>query len=346
MDGRVRPGEAGARFFVGPNIPPPLPSAPPQSGKDLGQDVGARLARWSQFLIAGQRACAAAVPAADPSGGTHLGSLVHHALAALEASEKLAVGPSAPAPPPASSSWARLARSALGRGGGGSTADQGALAAGLETLSTPLNLRLCRAPGAEGAGVRDHGASVVSVVPMVTLDQVEDFLWLRVRDERSAPASREVGARSPPGAGTRSGGAGAGAPGGRLTRAQARAAAEAALAAPGAGARGEGEEGGDLDWLTAGMEAAAGEGSGEWWGRWSSGAGSLCWACVCTQCADHSLLGLELVMEGGSGWKPRERGRRSSHGGLPDPAVRTPSHPHPIGALTAQGRRGRAWRMT
>ncbi|KFM26832.1 E3 ubiquitin-protein ligase UPL3 [Auxenochlorella protothecoides] len=160
-------------------------------GKDLGQDVGARLARWSQFLIAGQRACAAAVPAADPSGGTHLGSLVHHALAALEASEKLAVGPSAPAPPPASSSWARLARSALGRGGGGSTADQGALAAGLETLSTPLNLRLCRAPGAEGAGVRDHGASVVSVVPMVTLDQVEDFLWLRVRDERSAPASRE-----------------------------------------------------------------------------------------------------------------------------------------------------------
>ncbi|KAL6784704.1 hypothetical protein ACKKBF_B02870 [Auxenochlorella protothecoides x Auxenochlorella symbiontica] len=232
-------------------------------GKDLGQDVGARLARWSQFLIAGQRACAAAVPAADPSGGTHLGALVRHALAALEASEKLAVGPSAPAPPPASSSWARLARSALGRGGGGSTADQGALAAGLETLSTPLNLRLCRAPGAEGAGVRDHGASVVSVVPMVTLDQVEDFLWPRVRDERSAPASREVGARSPPGAGTRSGGAGAGAPGGRLTRAQARAAAEAALAAPGAGARGEGEEGGDLDWLTAGMEAAAGEGSGE-----------------------------------------------------------------------------------
>lgn len=117
---------------------------------------------------------------------------------------------------------------------------------GLSALSTPIKVRLARAPGV--TSLRDYSSNVVLIEPLATLTQVEDFLWNRIqrRDEDGRVGREEAVQSQPGGRGRRS------QPreeqtkereipkrSTRMTRSQARAAAEAEVAGDNLNDKGE-----------------------------------------------------------------------------------------------------------
>ncbi|GAB2291950.1 E3 ubiquitin-protein ligase upl3 [Dionaea muscipula] len=80
----------------------------------------------------------------------------------------------------------------------------GRLSSGLSTLSQPLKLRLCRAPGEKS--LRDYSNAIVLIDPLASLSAVEDFLWPRIQHAESgqkpiASTGNSESGRTPSGAG-------------------------------------------------------------------------------------------------------------------------------------------------